>query len=339
MPSSSTRIGDYDTAAVIEAVPSSVHLSREENGAHSRRRRIFVFANPIAGRGRGREIASTLAERLRSAGFDATLCLDRADRFQGLGKERSVDAVVAIGGDGTLRSVAQWALSHLGDHTPPLLTVPMGTANLMGQHLGISWSSPDAIDAMVAAIRQRRIANLDAATANGELMLLVAGVGLDGSIVHQLDRLRSGPITKLSYVLPAVQALARYRFPPIRVKVDGKTIFKSQPGLAFVGNVREYGTGFPILPQAKTDDGLLDICVLPCSNHLDLPRLFLHALAGEHLGIEGVIYTKGRHVEVQSPADVPVQVDGESWGFTPLNVELLKRRIPFILPANDAQLA
>ena len=77
---------------------------------------------------------------------------------------------------------------------------------------------------------------------------------------------------------------------------------------------REYGTGFPILTHAKSDDGLLDVCVLPCKSHADVVRLAMLAATGDHLHEEGVIYVQGRSVRIESPQPVPVQIDGDAAG-------------------------
>src|SRR2546423_1704831 len=90
------------------------------------------------------------------------------------------------------------------------------------------------------------------------------------------------------------------RFPVLEVIVDGKKVFKKAPALALVGNIREYGTGFAILPDARPDDQLLDVCVMPCASPMDLIKLVLSAAAGEHVRQEGVVYLKGRQVGVGS---------------------------------------
>src|SRR5262249_31060376 len=158
---------------------------------------------------------------------------------------------------------------------------PMGTANLLGKHLNINWSDADLPNQVADAILAMKTRRLDAALANDELFLLMAGIGLDARIVHELDRLRSGPIDYTSYALPAALALGFYSYPPLTVKVDGRTICKSLPGFAFVGNVKEYGTGFPVLPDARPDDGLLDVCVLPAASRADAIHHILRAAAGE----------------------------------------------------------
>ena len=162
--------------------------------------------------------------------------------------------------------------------------------------------------------------------------MLMAGVGFDAWVVHELDRMRDGPIDLMNYIMPAVKAIAEYRFPVLEVIVDGKKVFKKAPALALVGNIREYGTGFAILPEARPDDQLLDVCVMPCASPMDLIKLVLSAAAGEHVRQEGVVYVKGRRVRIESTTPVPVQVDGEPAGMTPVEIDLLPCRIPFIVP-------
>ena len=297
-------------------------------------KRVLVFANPIAGSGRGKAVAELVADGLTAAGYGVALFFDRADAAPFRQEESCADAAVIIGGDGTLRAVAQRILgrSGTGPFPYPLLVVPMGTANLMGRHLGIRWTGRDVSGRICAALANGCVTHLDVASAAGGLMLMVAGVGLDGSVVHELARGRRGPITLWHYLGPILRATADYHFPSITVRVDERSVFGPAPALALVGNIREYGAGFPILPDARPDDGLLDVCVMPCASRSDLLRLAMAAAAGEHVHEEGVVYLKGRRVFIDSPQWAAVQVDGEPAGLTPLDIRLLPCRIPFIVP-------
>lgn len=298
--------------------------------------RIVIFANPISGRGRGAAIARRLEKRLRADGYDVSTITDPPETLGPAELNREAGAAIVIGGDGTLRAVADRLFLATPDipTDPPLLVVPLGTANLMGRHLGIRWSERRLEDQIAAAVRRRRVVRLDTARANGRLFLLMTGVGFDAHVVHEMNRLRRGPITYASYLIPAALAIADYRYPPLRVSVDGRGVFDLGPAVAFVGNIPEYGTGFPILPHARPDDDLLDVCVLPCRSPADLARFFILAAAGEHLTAEGVVYTKGRHVRIESAEGdpVPVQVDGDPAGHTPVEIDLLPVRLPFIVP-------
>jgi diacylglycerol kinase (ATP) len=307
--------------------------------------RVLIFANPIAGRGRGKRIAEVLEKSLRGRGYGVEVFLSKVDPKETRDVARDVKAAIVIGGDGTLRGVAQWAIDsafssqeemcpagELGTLPYPLLIVPMGTANLMGKHLGVDWNEKNIGEEVAEALELGRVAHLDVARTEGGIFLLMAGVGFDAWVVHELDRIRDGPIDITKYIMPAVKAMTEYEFPVLEVTVDGKKVFKKAPAVALVGNIAEYGTGFPILPQARPDDQLLDVCVMPCSSRGELVQLVLSAAAGEHIHQEGVVYVKGREVRIDSPKAVPVQVDGEPAGKTPVAIDLLPCRIPFIVP-------
>jgi len=292
---------------------------------------VNIFANPIAGRGKGKTIARRLEVRLRADGYAVSTCFDRPDSLSANAISDSTRAVIVIGGDGTLRAVAGRLLALRGN-VPPLLPIPLGTANLMNRHLGFQWEDEHLEADVSDAIRQLRIRPLDAGLANGQLFLLMAGIGFDAHVVHELDKIRRGPIHMLSYLKPAVLALRDYDFPPLRVIVDGTLVWRYSPAVAFVGNVKEYGTGFAVLPYARPDDGLLDVCVMPCRDRLELVQWFLQAAFEQHVWSDRIKMLRGKKVVIESTKPVPVQLDGDSAGHTPLEVSLLPTRLPFIVP-------
>jgi len=290
---------------------------------------VAIVANPIAGQGKGRVAAQTVCQAIEAAGMETAVVFDLPSAD--LDQLTRADAIVAIGGDGTLRAVAGRCLDA-GGKIPPLLPVPLGTANLMGRHLGIDWQTADLGPRIVQSLARGTVSMLDAAEANGQLFILMAGVGIDGLIVHELDRMRRGPINFASYVLPAALAIASYRYPPLQVVADEEEIFASAPAIALVANIAEYGTGFPLAPHARPDDGMLDVCVVPVESPVDAVHKFLHAAAGELLSVEGVVYTRAKQIEIRSPQQVPIQIDGDPAGHTPARINLLPIRLPFIVP-------
>lgn len=297
---------------------------------------LVLFANPIAGRGRGQAIAEMLSQSLSRQGWivhQFTQHPEQATRQTFLG-DGNVRAVIVIGGDGTIRTVAGRMHATLAEQSDiiPLLIIPMGTANLLGLHLGIQWNRSNLAEQVLATLEARNIKPFDAAIANGQIFLAVAGVGLDATIVHELARIRKGPIEKASYLYPAARALAQFKFSNLTITVDGNPVFESGRAMVFVGNILEYGTGFPLLPMARPDDGQLDLCIIPCHRKSDLLTIFLHAAAGEHLQGEDVIYARGQHILITSEKPLPAQIDGEPAGFTPLDIAVLPGRISFLLP-------
>ena len=118
--------------------------------------RVLIFANPIAGRGLGEAIARRVRAGLAAGGYDARPWLRPAGELTAADLTPGVTAAVAIGGDGTIRGVAErlHALAAAaGRGPPPLLVVPLGTANLLGRHLGIDWDDAHLEAQVLEAIR------------------------------------------------------------------------------------------------------------------------------------------------------------------------------------------
>ena len=304
--------------------------------AHPPGAALTLFANPIAGRGRGESIARRLIDRLVREGFTPHLFLERPDTIARETLTPHGIATVVIGGDGTLRAVIE-RFYMTGSNLPPLLVVPLGTANLMGKHLGMKWNNRNVEDVVINALRAARVIQMDCASANGHPLIVMAGIGFDADVVQEVARRRRGPIRYLSYVIPTLLTFANYTFPEIEVVIDDQHAFGPAPGLAFVGNIREYGTGFAVLPQALGDDQLLDVCVLPCAGKTDLVKWAALAATGFHPTAKGVVYRKAKRVRITSPSGAPVQVDGEDAGTTPLDIQLLPHAVPFVLPAGQVR--
>ena len=168
--------------------------------------------------------------------------------------------------------------------------------------------------------------------ANGQTCLMMASAGFDAHVVHELTHQRTGPIHLLDYVLPTLKTLATMRFPSLSVKVDGRKVFEG-PAMVVAANLDVYGAGFPMALHARPDDGILDVCVLPMRSLFDVVETAANAFVGEHLLREGVVYARGTKLLIQSASPVAVQVDGDAFGFTPLEVRMRPDKIRFIAPA------
>jgi diacylglycerol kinase family enzyme len=231
--------------------------------------------------------------------------------------------VIAVGGDGTLREVAD----GLSGGTIPLVVWPAGTENLLAKSFGFR-AKPELV---LACLRAGRCVPMDLGVANGHTFLTVAGVGFDAEVVARLVRLRTGHITHLSYVDPIWRTFWEHRFPSLRVIADGETIWEGR-GLAFVGNSPRYSLGLRVIRDARTDDGLLDVCIFPCRNRTRLIAHSIRTLLKRHVERGGVVYRRARRIRIESPDRVPVELDGEMAGHLPLDIEIRPRALYLQLP-------
>jgi diacylglycerol kinase family enzyme len=297
-------------------------------------RALLLFANPLSGAGEGQRLAARLTARLTHAGYQVDLHTEPACGIstEMLNRSPAATAAIVVGGDGTLLSVAARLLEAFGPaHVPPLLAVPLGTANLMARHLDCLWPREHLEDQVLAALQGQTIRRVDVARANGQPFLLVAGVGFDASVIHKLAAARRGPINYAHYLRPALASLLTYRFPPLTIEADGALVLTDTPAIAFAGNVPQYGGGFTVTPRALSDDGMLDLCILPCRDWRELFELGCICGAGLQIEHERAIYRRVHRIAIHSAAPVPVELDGEDAGFTPLQLAITGQQLRFIV--------
>jgi diacylglycerol kinase family enzyme len=294
---------------------------------------ILIFANPTSGRGRGVLISELLVPALTAADYRPGVVLNDPTHFDDAAAVTAARALIVIGGDGTLRAVIDRCLAIGGDaELPPVLFIGLGTANLMQRHLGLKYPKDDPASRVIELLAHHAIRPVDIGTANGRVFLLMTSCGYDAGVVHNLANVRRGPITKLSYVAPALRHLRDQAYTDVTVTVDGRVVHSGGPAQVFVGNVAEYGTGFPVLIEADSADGVLDVCVLPCASHAQFAQMVWRLVSGGHRAAPGVVYLRGRDVTIEAATPQPVQIDGDAAGMTPVRLGLLPRRVDFIVP-------
>lgn len=240
----------------------------------------------------------------------------------------SVDAIVAVGGDGTLREVAAGLLSA-GCHAPALVVLPGGTGNSNYRSL---WDDLPWQEALAAAISgagsEHRL--LDLARIDERLVLLGASTGVFAEATAVALSLPVAGRARYQQAIDTV--LATHRPYPGRVTVDGAVLYEGPTNLVNVGGGRHRAGVFNMLPRSLRDDGLLDVCVL--GTELDPAQALTLARNGEHLGQPGVAYGTGRSILVERTdgRPLPFEHDGEvaadpRESFT---VEILPRALPVI---------
>jgi YegS/Rv2252/BmrU family lipid kinase len=209
--------------------------------------------------------------------------------------------VVAAGGDGTVRSCAE----GLADTGIPLGIVPLGTANLLARTLGIP-ADPRA--ALAVALGSREDRRIDIATADGASFTAMAGMGLDAAVVAA-TKLKH----RLGWFAYAMSGAAHLAVPPARfsIRMDGGPPVEREAKCVVVGNSGLLPGGFTVLPQARIDDGLLDIGVLAPRGLFGWPRVATRVLTHSRHEDRQLERFQARKVEITAHAVLPREVDGE----------------------------
>ena len=278
----------------------------------------LVIVNPFAGSGRAFRAWSKLEPMLIDAFGDLVVAITRhpeeivehLDKAYAAGLTR----VIAVGGDGTAFTVMN-AVLEFQKTLPPGQEIlfgqlPMGTGQDFGRHLGIPRDPALAIQWLVNARpkpldlgclefdgRQRRFLN-------------VASVGMGGEIDKRVNRMTvRRPWT---FWVETVRAFLTYTPPWVSVRLDGDLWYEGRAWIVAVANASSFGRGMLIAPDARIDDGLLDVVLVQDMPRLTAIKAFNSVYSGKHLLRDDVRHQRASTIEIQgADGPLPIDLDGE----------------------------
>ena len=241
--------------------------------------------------------------------------------------------IVASGGDGTINEVVNGF-----DQAPRALSqvllgvLPLGTMNVFARELGIPLATEQAWETVqfgqVRAV-DLPLANLQTEAGQEERAFIqMIGAGLDGDAVGGVSiplKRRVGALAYLASTLTALKA----KSPKLTAKWDGGS---AEGEWMCVGNGKMYGGPFTLFPDAKVNDGKLDLCVLPRVNSGIIARAVVAMLLGRLDHWPGVTYHRVEQLTITGPAGTRVQADGDFVGTLPLDLKVLPRKLRVLVP-------
>jgi diacylglycerol kinase (ATP) len=231
--------------------------------------------------------------------------------------------VVAAGGDGTINEVVN---GLVGTQTA-LASLPVGTVNVWIREIGLPLHPRATAEALLRA----QVRRIDLGRAGNRYFLLMAGVGFDAAVVEEVRPPEKRRLGALAYALRAVFVALRYRGERVRVVLDGRRV-GGRMLLVVIGNSQLYGGIVKITARAVIDDGLLDVCIIKGSSFLSAPLRFASILMRRYNLDPKIEYHRARSVRVESRRRLPVQVDGDHIGQTPMTFEVVPGALRALLP-------
>jgi diacylglycerol kinase (ATP) len=293
--------------------------------------RTCVIFNPTAKGDKARRFRANLDNIGAKATLAQTTAPQDARRLAKEAVELGFELVVAAGGDGTLNEV----LNGIGDapqgfERACLGVLPLGTVNVFAREVGIPADLPGAWETLLAGCESRidlpRIQYGE--PASFRYFAQLAGAGLDARAIELVDWPLKKKIGSGAYVVAGFKAL-RTKHEPICVSTS---THEECGELILVGNGQLYGGNYQIFPNAKSRDGLLEVCVFPKVSW----SIALHY--GASLLVRGALpLSAGRQFQAEalrltSPAATPLQVDGELVGHLPASFTLVRDGLRVITP-------
>lgn len=300
----------------------------------------LVILNPASDRGRAARAGAAAMDALLAAGVRAELATtDRRGHATEIARaaasERGIP-VLAVGGDGLVHEVVNGLLLAAGGaSSAPLGVVPMGSGNDFAKMLGIPPRRPREAVTRILTGRPRgvdvgwvRRCVAERGRAGEWAFVNGLGIGFDAQVAAEASRIRR--LRGLAiYVAALARTLPRLRAPRMRIAVDGREVADRPLLLATIANGGCHGGGFWLCPDARIDDGALDVLTADPKDAWEAVRLALRVLRGAHLGAPGVFMDRGARVQVWSEEPLPVHADGEIVveGVRELEVEILPGRL------------
>lgn len=300
--------------------------------------RAVVIHNPSSGVNQHASPLQAAVEQLRASGWDIALRETQrggdATRLARDAVSENFDAVFAVGGDGTLNEVLN---GLLGSQTA-LGVLPLGTANVWALEMGLPLNDIPRAAALQANAPTRWV---DVAIAQGgqdaeafgpRAFLLFSGAGFDAAIVREVEAQRAEKRRwgKLFFVSVGFRQAIQYRGRRISVTIDGAT-YKRRVIFALISNAQLYGAFVRMPPDARVDDGLLDVTLFHGDNALHTAWHFFRLGTGFFQQQPDIEHLRGRKIEIRG-ADLPVHLDAEPVGSTPLQITIQPRAVRVFVP-------
>jgi len=257
--------------------------------------------------------------------------------------EQAVDEnyshVIVLGGDGTIREVAQ----ALAGSSLILIPVPVGTANLLAHELGLD----SDLNHLPYLLENGLVKRIDLGTVfrqeHGKRVscshfVLMAGIGMDAVAVRGVNPYLKRWLGWGLYILAGFWNVVRHQ------AFEAKLHFLDPPmesvtvkaWVIVIGNARAYGIkGIRVTTHAKIDDGLLDICVFQSQSLWHFIGHFFKVLAGRHLEDKEILYFQAKSFKIETEKPIPVQLDGDLFGETPLSVSVSPGLLNILVPKEN----
>lgn len=299
-----------------------------------------IIYNPTAGRYPSRLLTERAAAVLQDAGWQISLEQsvdgEHITRMARRAAADGADYFFVAGGDGSLN----YALPGLAGTQTALAVLPSGTANVWAQELGLpglTWTRWLALEESARQLVNGKVIEIDIGRCNDRLFLLWAGVGLDAFIVHRIEPRQRWEkhFAVAQYTASLVWHAAYWRGINLHVEVEGETV-EGHFLLGLVSNVHLYAGGLANLsPQARLDDGQMELWLFEGETLGDTVQLALDLLSGQHIQSPRVHRRPFRNLQLHSDVPAYVQVDGDPADTQgPVHVQVLPKALRVLVPAH-----
>ncbi len=298
-----------------------------------------VILNPAAGPGDFHRHVADAIQYLEKCGWQvdrlATGAKGDGIRLARQSAEDGYDVAVAVGGDGTINEV----VNGLAGSETALGVIPAGTANVYAADVGIpTWSPlrPHAVRMAAEIIhaghrRRLDLGRVQFADGRRRHFFMWCGVGLDAAVSREVRSEDTRRLGLIAWGIASVMVAVNFMGHRGHVTVD-RVRTRRRVLWTVVSNGQLYGRLWRIAPQAKMDDGLLDMAVFEGHGILSTVHHIFGLTMGHHVRDPQVHLYRGSRMVIKTRQPLPVHVDAEPVGTTPVQIDAVPHAITAILP-------
>lgn len=163
--------------------------------------------------------------------------------------------------------------------------------------------------------------------------LLMAGIGFDAAVTENIDPREKKKLGAIAYVKRAIQLAWQFRGVRTLLRIDGKRV-RGRILMIIIGNSQLYGGVVKMTAHAIVDDGLLDVCVIKGRSMLTAPFRLFSVFTRNYNRDPKVAYFKAQRIDIQGKKQLPIQIDGDFLGRSPMEFEILPRSLRVLVPAH-----
>ncbi|NLG52007.1 MAG: diacylglycerol kinase family lipid kinase [Chloroflexi bacterium] len=303
--------------------------------------KALLIYNPVAGQHDIKTDLAQVVKYLESFGWEVglreTLGPGDALAYAREAVEQSYDMAIAVGGDGTLGEVA----NGLVGSDCVLGVLPAGTGNVWARMMDLPiWSikNPHALLDAARILVSGDVHRIDVGKTGDRYFVLWTGIGFDAQVAREVEPHRQirRNLGNLPYLVTTLALSLVMRGTRVTIVIDGEAV-RQRALLILIANAQFYGGSVMVAPEARLDDGLLDVYVFKGDNTLDLIRHLVKALLGMHRHDPKVEVYQARDIEISGSTPLPLHLDGEMSGYTPVRIQVVPKALNVVVPAWASQ--
>lgn len=286
-----------------------------------------VIVNPAAGRGDVSKYAAQLKTLLGQSKLDFDLVITKSPgQAIELAREaaRNFEAVVAVGGDGTVNEV----INGIMGTGAALGIIPAGTGNDIARTLGI----PFDLEKAARALFNPGTVTIDIGKDIDGYFACILGIGFPSDVMHHANTSNSrfrGPTAIKASIIQVVNKLQPYN---VVIEADGEPFSAAVMGI-FILNTRYTGGGVQVAPDAVYDDGLLDVVIMHEMGKLEFLNILPKAFSGKHIGHPKVQVIRAEKIRITTAEPLRKDFDGNIYGTTPVDAVVLPKALKVLVPS------